>query len=69
MLRNRILLIEDSKFMAAAIGRALGSAGYIVRTTGDGDRGKRLARSTQPDVIILDMVFQGSSGLEILQAI
>jgi PAS domain S-box-containing protein len=68
--KNReILLIEDSKFMRAAVQRALTGAGYTVHTANHGEEGLRAARETLPDLILLDLVLPTISGLDVLKAL
>jgi len=40
-----------------------------VTTAADGEEGLRLARSEQPDLILLDMLMPKLSGLEVLRAL
>ena len=63
----KILVIEDSKFLRHAVERGLAKAGYIVKTAGDGVQGVQAVRETIPDLILLDMMLPGLSGLEVLQ--
>jgi twitching motility two-component system response regulator PilH len=65
----KILLIEDSKFLRIANGRALVKAGYGVIHAGDGEEGLRLAREDIPDLILLDMMLPKLSGLDVLRAL
>ena len=64
----KILLVEDSKLLRLATGRALTRAGYEVRFAGDGDEALLMA-SDKPDLILLDMMLPKMSGLEVLKAL
>jgi CheY-like chemotaxis protein len=64
-----ILLVDDSKFQRLANQRTLAKAGYEVLTAHDGEEGLRIARSAVPDLIILDMLLPGLTGVEVLKAL
>jgi CheY-like chemotaxis protein len=65
----KILLVEDSKFLRLATGRALTRAGYEVSFAGDGDEALLMAGEKLPDLILLDMMLPKMSGLEVLKAL
>jgi CheY-like chemotaxis protein len=65
----KILLVEDSKFLRVATGRALTRAGYEMSFAGDGDEALLMAGEKLPDLILLDMMSPKMSGLEVLQAL
>jgi CheY-like chemotaxis protein len=65
----RILLVEDSKFLRLATGRALTRAGYEMSFAGDGDEALLMAGEKLPDLILLDMMLPKMSGLEVLKAL
>ncbi len=65
----RVLLVEDEPKLARAIAHGLGAEGYEVEVAASGEDGFfRLARGTF-DVLILDWMLPGRSGLEILEAL
>ena len=64
-----ILLIEDSRLLRITTGRVLLKAGYQVLTAKDGEEALRVAFSTRPDVILLDMLLPKLSGQEVLRAL
>ena len=65
----KILLVEDSKFLRLATGRALTRAGYEMSFAGDGDEALLMAAEKLPDLILLDMMLPKMSGLEVLKAL
>jgi CheY-like chemotaxis protein len=65
----KILLVDDSKFLRLAMGRALTRAGYEMTFAGDGDEALLMAGETLPDLILLDMMLPKMSGLEVLKAL
>lgn len=66
---TKILLVDDSKFLRMATERALLHAGYNVSTATDGTQAIELARKEQPDLILLDMLLPGMTGLDVLKAL
>jgi CheY-like chemotaxis protein len=64
-----ILLIDDSKFLRLANGKALIRAGYEVLNAGDGVEGLKLAKENSPHLILLDMMLPKVSGLDVLRAL
>jgi CheY-like chemotaxis protein len=65
----KILVVDDNVHLQIAFKKVLTSSGYRVEIAGDGEEGLRLARTTRPDVILLDMMLPKLSGLEVLLAL
>ena len=63
----KILLIEDSRFLRAAIDRSLVKAGHEVTSTADGREGLVAARRCIPALILLDMMLPGLDGTCVLR--
>ena len=63
----RILVIEDEARIQAFVRRGLEAEGYGVATAGDGRDGLSLARSEDWDLVVLDLLLPGFSGLAVLQ--
>ena len=61
----RILLVEDHKNLALAVGTYLESSGFTIDYAYDGLCGLHLATTQQYDAIILDVMLPGIDGLEI----
>ncbi len=59
-----ILVVDDSATDAHMIRAALEGAGHRVSVAVSADEGIALARSLQPNLIIMDVVFQGTSGFQ-----
>lgn len=59
-----ILVVDDSATDAHMIRAALEGAGHRVSIAVSADEGIALARSLQPNLIIMDVVFQGTSGFQ-----
>jgi CheY-like chemotaxis protein len=66
---TKILLVEDSKFMRLAVGRAMERTGYDVVTALDGEEVVGLAREHRPDLILLDMLLPKMTGPDVLKAL
>ncbi len=62
-----ILAIEDDLSIGKAVQKGLTEAGHEVSWQRDGHQGLAQARTQKSDVIILDLLLPGESGLEILK--
>ena len=69
MPSGRILTIEDDAAIRRGIVDALTFAGYEVIQAADGNEGCRAAVSREYDLLLLDMVLPGKSGLDILREV
>jgi CheY-like chemotaxis protein len=65
-MKMTILVIEDSRFLRAALEKCLAKAGHRVVAVGDGQEGLRQAREIHPDVIVLDMMLPMIDGTGVL---
>lgn len=65
----RVLLVEDEVSLANALGELLKKNKILVDIANDGIEGKILAENDIYDVIILDIMLPGLSGLDILKAL
>lgn len=64
---TKVLVIEDNANLAFGLTRSLESEGYDVETSEDGTRGFELARTGDPDLIVLDLMLPGMDGYTILK--
>jgi DNA-binding response OmpR family regulator len=62
-----LLLIEDDPRIREIVERGLGARGFVVTSAADGPSGVELARKLEVDLLLLDLVLPGRSGLEVLQ--
>jgi DNA-binding response OmpR family regulator len=63
---KQILVVEDDNAIRQGISDALEVAGYEVFSAANGDDGMRMAVRVGYDLLLLDLVLPGPSGLEIL---
>jgi two-component system phosphate regulon response regulator PhoB len=61
----KLLLVEDDPALAELLEFRFENEGYDVRTTADGDEALLLAAEDVPDLIILDWMVEGTSGIEV----
>jgi len=65
-MKPRILVVDDSAFALRRVRAILEGAGYEVLEAEDGLTALRIYASSQPDVVLLDLVMRGMRGLEVL---
>ena len=65
----KILVVEDDEMLRSAIIAVLTDEGYSVEDTGHGDEGLFLAEQAIYDLLVLDIMLPGMSGLEIVRHI
>ena len=64
MTRSRILLVEDDSALVELLSFHFRREEFDVRSTPDGEEALLMARESPPDVIILDWMIEGVSGIE-----
>ena len=60
-----VLIVEDDPTILDTVAYNLGRDGHEVLTAGDGTIGLELARSRHPDLVLLDVMLPGMSGLDV----
>jgi len=68
-LSNTILVVEDERKIARLLQIELESEGYHVKVAGDGLTGLELYREGDIDLLILDVMMPGMSGIELLRRV
>ncbi|MEN9408552.1 MAG: hypothetical protein RL216_526 [Pseudomonadota bacterium] len=68
-MARHVLLIEDEPNIAEAIRFLLGREGLTVSSLADGTHAAEAVRTERPDLVILDLMLPGCSGLEVVEAI
>ncbi|MDG6079655.1 phosphate regulon transcriptional regulatory protein PhoB [Erythrobacter litoralis] len=61
----KLLLVEDDPALAELLEYRFVNEGYSVRTTPDGDEALLFASEDTPDLVILDWMIEGTSGIEV----
>lgn len=64
-MKPKVLLVEDEQKLAKFIEMELGYEGYDVTVANDGLSGLMAARDTEPDLVLLDWMMPGLSGVEV----
>jgi len=65
MSRAHILLVEDDRSLAELLSWNLEREEYEVEHTADGEEALLLARENPPDLVLLDWMIEGLSGIEV----
>jgi two-component system, OmpR family, phosphate regulon response regulator PhoB len=65
MSKKKLLLVEDDKALGELLIWHFEREDYDVRRTGDGEEALLLAEEDTPDIVILDWMIEGISGLEV----
>jgi len=65
MASKRLLLVEDDRALADLVTFHLERSGYDVIRTGDGEEALILVEEVKPDVVLLDWMIEGVSGIEV----
>lgn len=65
--RRKVLLIEDEPNIIEAIRFLLARDGWQVETHSEGTDAVEVVRGAAPDLVILDMMLPGRSGMDILR--
>jgi len=63
---QRILVVDDEPDIAGLVAYHLAKAGYRVSTAATGAEALKVARAERPDLVVLDMMLPGVSGLDVL---
>jgi DNA-binding response OmpR family regulator len=66
---EKILVVEDEPVLQETLAYNLTRQGYLVETAGDGLLAVSVARRTQPDLILLDIMLPGMDGFEVCRLI
>ena len=64
----KVLVVEDDVDIQDIVVSVLGRAGYDVSVEDNGDAGLVAALTQQPDLVILDWMMPGLSGVEVCRA-
>jgi two-component system, OmpR family, phosphate regulon response regulator PhoB len=68
-LTKRLLVVEDDRPIAELLKHHFAAAGFIVTTTPSGDEALILIEEVKPDLVILDWMIEGTSGIEVCRRV
>src|SRR5262245_7709020 len=63
---HRILVVEDEESLALGVRDALEHEGFQVEVVHDGIKALERIRAEQPELVVLDLMLPGMSGLDVL---
>jgi two-component system, OmpR family, phosphate regulon response regulator PhoB len=66
-MKARILVVDDEPDVSALVAYHLARESYRVQTVADGAEAMRAVESDVPDLIVLDLMLPGMSGMEVLR--
>jgi len=66
---EKILIIEDDKFLRELISRKLTEEGFNIAEAIDGEDGIKKIKEEKPDLILLDLILPGIDGFEVLSRV
>jgi DNA-binding response OmpR family regulator len=67
--KNKILVVDDNQDIRELVMHILDADGYHVFTAADGESAKAILHSNELDLILLDVMMPGTSGMELLMDI
>lgn len=63
--KPRVLLVDDQPGVLEMLGLFFDRAGFIVEKATDGQAALQIVSETQPDIVVLDVMMPGMSGIEV----
>ena len=67
--KKHILLVEDDEFLAELYATKLNLEGFEVSLASDGEKGLKLIKEKNPDLVLLDIIMPKMDGFEVLKQI
>lgn len=64
---KKILIVDDSRFILASVGKTLREHGYNVIEAGNGLEAIEKTGTEKPDCVLLDLLMPGIDGLGVLE--
>lgn len=65
----RVTVVDDDADIRMLVVRRLERAGHVVSQAGDGESGLAAIRAGRPDLVVLDWMMPGLTGIEVLERI
>jgi len=69
MAEQKVLVVDDEEPLLEVISYALKDAGFKVRTATDTSQAAQIMREFEPNLLVLDVMLPGKSGLEFCQEV
>ena len=63
--RNKVLIVDDEKALRLGLSHCIGNAGFETVVAADGNEALQLVEEHRPALVILDVMMNGLSGLEV----
>ena len=67
--KDEILIVDDEEMMCLVLSGVFEDAGYDVRTASNGEDAMKKIGERLPDVLLMDIIMPGLSGMEVLRRI
>ncbi len=68
-MRARVLVVDDDPALAEMLGIVLRSEGFLPSFVSDGERALAAFRESRPDIVLLDLMLPGMSGIDVCRSI
>src|SRR5690242_17461151 len=68
-MRARVLVVDDDPALAEMLGIVLRSEGFLPSFVADGERALGAFRDARPDIVLLDLMLPGMSGIDVCRGI
>ena len=65
--KQRVLLVDDEDRIVNFLALKLKVSGYEVICANDGEKALELAKTSDPDIMLLDIIMPGIDGIEVLR--
>jgi DNA-binding response OmpR family regulator len=66
---KKILIIEDDQIVANVYRNKLAVEGYVAEVAPDGESGLKVMRTFKPELILIDLMLPGISGVDVIKEI
>lgn len=67
--KPHVLIIEDDEDISGMLDTILSVSGFLVSVSADGETGLEKARKEESDIVVLDIMMPGKSGIEVMREI
>jgi two-component system response regulator MtrA len=68
-MRARVLVVDDDPALAEMLGIVLRREGFLPSFVADGERALGAFREARPDIVLLDLMLPGMSGIDVCRSI